>query len=211
VLELARCLPRALLPFSAPRTRRPRPACKHAGAPGFPRPDYAPSPGFRTLLTVCSSSIPAGLFHPAHAPGVSPSRALLLRGSRCALRRSLPSWRSPPAPHTIVLVLAPWRSDDFGDAAGARLAFTALLRQRSPSLGRARLGARRARSSPGLSPSPGKRPPHLGPRFRVPPPSGLLTDPFHPAEAARLGPEGAPRSVDQCDGRPASLEAGCPS
>jgi len=36
---------------------------------------YDPSPGPLTLLTVFSATTPAGLFHPAHAPGVPPFRA----------------------------------------------------------------------------------------------------------------------------------------
>jgi hypothetical protein len=116
------------------------------------------------------------------------------------------------APRDInIIALAPWHAGNSGDEAGTRPDFTALLRQRSPSLRHARLSARRARSSPGLSPSPGIRPPHLGSRFRVPPPAGLPAGPFRATEATRLGPEGAPRSVDRCDGRPVSLEAGCPS
>jgi hypothetical protein len=40
---------------------------------------HLPAPGFLTLLPACSSSSPAGLFRPANALGVVPSKAFPLR------------------------------------------------------------------------------------------------------------------------------------
>jgi len=54
------------------RTKREEFTMKSAG---FASPDYDPSTGFLTLLTAFTSSRPPSLFHPGHAPGVSPSRA----------------------------------------------------------------------------------------------------------------------------------------
>jgi hypothetical protein len=42
---------------------------------GLAFPDYDPSPGFRTLLTVCSPSVLPALFHAGSAHGVFPFRA----------------------------------------------------------------------------------------------------------------------------------------
>jgi len=73
---------------------------------------YVPSSGLHTLLTVCSATTPAGLFHPARALGVPPFRAYSRRagtplGALCppdvsvtdlARRRALPTFRTEPWP-----------------------------------------------------------------------------------------------------------------
>jgi hypothetical protein len=58
---------------------------------GFASPDFVPSPGFRTLLTACSSARLPGLFHPGSALGVRSSELSSRPASRGASRRPLPS------------------------------------------------------------------------------------------------------------------------
>lgn len=59
---------------------------------------YVPSPGFLTLVTVCSAATPAGLFHPARALGVLPSRATAGEPERLSTPVALLTFRPPTAP-----------------------------------------------------------------------------------------------------------------
>jgi len=89
------------------------PATTHAAAAQACLTRYVPSPGPLTLLTACSATTPAGLFHPARALGVPPFRACSRRagtplGARCPpdvshvdsprqpLRRLLAADHGPP-------------------------------------------------------------------------------------------------------------------
>lgn len=81
--------PAAFRPPSRSGFRRRARSAFAAAPPGLPHPAFVPSPGFRTLLTACSSTRPAGLFHPAGALGVLSSelcsrpRAATPLGARC--------------------------------------------------------------------------------------------------------------------------------
>jgi hypothetical protein len=63
--------------------------------PGLPHP-YVPLSGFLNLLAACSSSILAGLFHPADAHGIQPFRAFSSSRAVTPCRRPLPSCRYLP-------------------------------------------------------------------------------------------------------------------
>jgi hypothetical protein len=84
-------------------------------APDLPQPDYDAARGFSPLRRLDSSPNPAGLFHPTHARGVSPSRAFLLDGSRCASRRPWPSWRQPRTFVRLAREPMPWHTIRCGD------------------------------------------------------------------------------------------------
>lgn len=83
---------RSSRPFDASSSRSPRrlglSAARHAG---FTSPGFVPPPGFRTLLTACSSARLPGLFHPGSALGVRSSELCSRPASRGASRRPLPS------------------------------------------------------------------------------------------------------------------------
>lgn len=152
--------------------------------PNLPRSDYDAARGFSPPRRLDSSPNPAGLFHPTHAPGVSPSRAFLLRGSRDASRRPLPSGRS----HRTFLTTHPSpdamaRGKRSGRRSDSTLACTALLHRESCLLTTRGLDVASVRSSPGLCSSSGRHPGHLGSPFGEPPPTDSATSPFHPAEA----------------------------
>lgn len=82
---------------------------------------YVPSPGFRTLLTACSASIPPGLFHPGGALGVRPFRAFPSRGAVAPLgARCLPDVTASDSPRRALRASSraePWpvRADPLGD------------------------------------------------------------------------------------------------
>jgi len=184
--------------------------------PGFPRPDYAPPPGFLTLLTASLLLEPCRLVS-------SDSRSW-----DCTLQSLSPPWQplrlsapvavlvsttapEPPRPRTIRPLL-PWKRRacvaHTGDGQQRRPTFTALLHQRVRHSAARGLDARRVRSSPGFASSSGVLPPRLGTRFRVPPPTDSAFGPFLSTEADRLGPGLSPGvSIGTKVGRPLSRPA----
>jgi len=91
------------------------PAAAFAAAARVCLTRYVPPSGLHTLLTVCSATTPAGLFHPARALGVPPFRACSRRagtplGALCppdvsmidpARRRTSPTFRTEPWPEYV--------------------------------------------------------------------------------------------------------------
>jgi len=106
----------------------------HVTSAGLASPDYGPSAGFRTLLTVCSAPLPPGLFHPGGALEVPPFRAFPPRRAETPLgARCLPDVHvRDPTRHLLRRRHAPRhgttrRYVGFDDRKPRALAFKALL------------------------------------------------------------------------------------
>jgi hypothetical protein len=184
---------------------------------GFTSPDYVPPTGFLTLLTVCTSRRPPGLFHPGHAHGVPPSRAFPPRravtplDARCrpVVRRSNLT-RSEPAsypPSTMA------ENDRFTSPSPNQPESgppSRLCSLRGSVANQRGLRPLEVRCSHGLSPRRGSTPPYLGRCLHRPPPMGFPRPPFHRPEGRRLVDRDTLRSIDRCEGWPLSLETGNP-